>query len=304
MNTSAVETGIRAYARAVGAQAVRILAAGALASSILCGCSEKATQRTLPSVQVALDPSMAPIYEDGELTLYEARIGVPLPILAPTESQRSALQGTAAPPFPNAPWLTLDDARLQLSWVLTNLDDEPHAVEVLIDPWNEFGRYFPGLQLVNAEEGEYLPNLSGIDYYYSLEATSTGAASRRSGVFTFDDLDEMARDFATVMNLIQNPPPADDDGDSPTLTYVNHAFAFQNHSDRDLLVKRWLPSTIPGLVGFDVGLRSTRPVKVAIEVVAEVLDTGSGKVKTQGRSGAVLEAPTEIITAGAASAGQ
>lgn len=273
------------------------------ASSALAGCGSNTEERTLPSIQVAMDQSLAPIYDDDEMQLYEVRLGVQLPILAPNAAERAQLDDQPMSPYGTAPWVRLEDVRVQLSWTLTNLDDEQHAVEVLVDPWNEFAKYFPGLQLVDAENGEYLPNLSGIDYLYLVEGVSAGEASRRHGTYTFDDLDEMARDFATTMNLIENPPgpmAGQDEDDDPTVTYVNHAFAFQNHSERDLLVKEWVPPVVPGLVGFDIALRTSEPAKVAIEVVAEVVDTGSGKVKTDGKKGTLLEAPTTVITVGTA----
>lgn len=265
------------------------------------GCSKTEEQKTLPSVQVAMDQSLEPIFDDGELTLYEVRLGVALPILAPSEAERAALGPME--PYGTAPWLRLEDAHVQLSWTLTNLDDEPHDVKVLVDPWNEYAKYFPGFQVTDAEQGEMLPNISGIEHLFPLGKTSAGESSRRHGVFTFDDMDELAIDFATAMNLIKNPPPALGDADpdtDATLVYVNHAFAFQNRSQRDTLVKNWIPPVIPGLVGFDIALRTTEPAKVAVEVVAEVVDTGNDKVKTEGHSGTLLEAPTEIITIGAA----
>jgi hypothetical protein len=277
-----------------------LVGGAALASLALAGCSGTSEEKTLPSIQVAMDQSLAPVYDDEEMQLYEVRLGVQLPILAPSDAERAKLG--PMDPYGTAPWVRLEDVRLQLSWTLTNLDDEPHTVEVLVDPWNEFAKYFPGLQLVDSENGEYLPNLSGIDYLYSIEGASAGEASRRHGTYTFDDLDEMARDFATTMNLLATPPESmsGDPEDDPTVTYVNHAFAFQNHSERDLLVKAWVPPVVPALTGFDIALRTFEPAKVAIEVVAEVVDTGSGKVKTEGRDGALLEAPTQVITVGTA----
>ena len=267
----------------------------------LAGCNDTSEERTLPSVQVAMDQTIAPVYDDPEMQLYEVRLGVQLPILAPSAEERARLDAQEMVPYGTAPWVRLEDVRLQLSWTLTNLDEEAHTVEVLVDPWNEFAKYFPGLRLVDAENGEYVPNLSGIDYLYLVEGKGAGEASRRHGTFTFDDMDEVARDFATAMNLIQNPPGAPDGQDPDedrTIVYVNHAFAFQNHSERDLLVKEWLPPVVPALTGFDIALRTFEPVKVAIEVVAEVVDTGAHKVKTEGRTGALLEAPTRVITVG------
>jgi hypothetical protein len=270
---------------------------GALAA-LAIGCGSKHEEgKTLPSVHGGMDQSLAPVYDDGELELYEVRVGTPLPILAPTPEQAAAVEAQPMAPYAHAPWARLGQVRVQLSWTLTNLDDEPHTVEVLVDPWNEFAKYFPGLQLADEENGTYLPNLSGIDYLYAMDAAG-GPDSRRHGTFTFDDLDEMARDFATALALRADPPPSDDPDEDPTLRYVNHAFAFQNHSDRDPLVQKWVPPVAPALTGFDIGLRTFEPAKVAIEVVAEVVDNGDDRVKTQGKGGALLEAPTEVVTFG------
>lgn len=281
-----------------------LLVALALTGLGTIACSNDETQRTLPSIQLAMNPSVAPIYDDEELTLYEVRREVQLPILAPSAEEQAELDAAPAPPpFQRKPWITLDDVRVQLTWTLTNLDDSPHTVEVLIDPWNEFGRYFPGLMVVDADDGEFLPNLSGIDNLYILEGKSQGAASRRHGTYTFDDLDELATDFATVMNLIASPPPALDGGEeegNAALVYANHAFAVQNHSTRDPLVDPWVPGVIPGLVGFDLALRTEEPATVAIEVIVEVVDRGNDKVIQNGDDGTPLPAPEAVITLGSA----
>lgn len=270
------------------------------------GCANDETQRTLPSIQLAMNPSVAPSYDDEELTYYEVRREVQLPIAAPSAEERRALDAmTPAPPFERQPWVTLDDVRVQLTWTLTNLDDAPHTVEVLIDPWNEFGRYFPGFMVLDAEEGEYLPNLSGIDNLYILEGKSQGEASRRRGTYTFDDLDELATDFATVMHLIASPPPPlgeTEEGNNDALVYANHAFAVQNRSTRDPLVDPWLPSVIPGLVGFDLALRTEEPATVAIEVIAEIVDRGADKVLKKDDDATPLPVPETVITLGSAAA--
>lgn len=275
------------------------LSLGVLLCAALCSCGPDETQRTLPSVQLAITPDVPPIYDDGELTLFEVRRPVQLPILEPTDAQRAALRMESPPPFERHPWVTLSDVRVQLTWTLTNLDDEPRFVEVLIDPWNEFARYFPGLMLVDAQNGEYIPNLSGINYLFRLEGRSQGATSRRHGTFTFDEMDELARDFATVMHLVAAPPPPLEEGEGDwTLVYANHAFSFQNHSTRDPLVLPWLPSVIPALTGFDLGLRTEEPATLAIEVVVEVVDREGDRVQGEGLEGELLDAPDRVITLG------
>jgi hypothetical protein len=217
------------------------------------------------------------------------------------------------------PWVTLDDVRVQLTWTLSNLENRRHNVWLLVDPWTEFGRYWPGLTLIDADDGEYAPNRSGYEYYYSLDGANKGESSRRHGTLTYDDMDEVARDFATVMNLIKFPPTTGlggqvlDPGEDPLPGYANHAFHFENRSENDPLVRSWVPQVFAGLTGVDIGLRTSdtgedpgadpsapAAPKIALEVVVEITDLGSGKVRREG-AGDILLAPTDqIITVGVA----
>lgn len=285
------------------------LFAGALLNVTQLGCGGADETRMLPPAQVAMNQTVAPVYSDDELTIFEVKRSLAFPILAPEPGEQSSGPGT--PPYPRRPWITLEDVRIQVSWTVSNLDNVPRNVEVLIDPWTEFGRYWPGLMLVDADDGEYVPNQSGINYYYPLEAASAGAGSRRHGTYTYDDMDELARDFATVMNLIQSPPTMSigggtlEEGESLLPNYVNHAFNFQNHSQRDPLVQAWVPPVVAGLTGIDFGLRSLSPgadgehaPNIALEIVVEVTDLGNDKVRKEGDDAALLAPTTEIVTVG------
>jgi hypothetical protein len=268
------------------------------------GCGEEEETRILDPVQVAMDENVPPVYEDDEMTIYEVKRSVPFPIIAPNPDAAAALENNPTPPYDHQPWITLEDVRVQLSWTLTNLDNQERVVQLIIDPWNEFGWYYPGLTLVDAEEGEYFPNLSGIDRRYVLAGANKGASSRRQGVFTYEDLDEMARDFGTVMALIAEPPTSFpgggvlEEGESALPTYVNHAFEEQNHSERDPLIKPWVPTVVAGLTGIDMGLRTTEPARIALEIVVEITDQGSGKVRKEGENDALLPKNETIITIG------
>jgi hypothetical protein len=274
-----------------------------LVALTVLACSEKETQRTLPSVQLAMDESLSPVYDDGETRIYEVRKPVQLPLLAPAPDVEAELAGSSMPPYPHAPWITTDDLRVQLSYTLTNLDEQEHTIEVLVDPWNEFASYYPGLLLVDAEEGEYQPNLSGINSRLLLAGRGEGERSRIHGVYTFDVMEELARDFATVMNLIENGPTqivgvSEEDAEGELIVAVNHAWA--NPSTTDVLNRSRIPAVIPALTGFDLGLRSQEPARVAIEVVVEIVDEGDEKLETDDNKGRLLPEPPEVITFGAA----
>jgi len=270
-----------------------------LLSVLVAGCSggdEETT--TLEPIQLGMTGDLAPIYEDDMMTLYEVKRPVALPVLAPDGAGLEVLRQNPVEPYGRQPWVTIQDVRVQVTWTVTNLDDVPHNVEILIDPWNEFGRYWPGLTVVDAEREELMPNLSGIDLLRPLAASSAGDASRLRGTFTFDDMEELAIDFATVMHIIKYPPP--DDGISEygggTVAMVNHAFALENRSHNDPLVQGHVPDVIAGLTGFDLGLRTYEQANVAIEIVVEVVDTGNERLRQKNAPGILLEVPTEYVT--------
>ena len=285
----------------------RALIAGCLAlGSVACGGEDET--RMLEPEQVAMNQTVPPIYDDEELTIFEVKKGLQFPIIAPEEGTLPAPQDGQFEPYGRQPWITLEDVRVQISYTVSNLDEEQHNVHLIIDPWTEFGRYWPGLTLIDAEEGEYAPNLSGFDDYFVLPGVSEGEASRRHGIITYDDMDEVARDFATVMNLIKFPPPSmgdPEDMEDPLPTYVNHAFHFQNHSNRDPLVQAWVPEVVAALTGVDFGLRTEEAgadgmnaPNIALEIVVEVTDLGTGKVRREGDDDLLLPPTEEIITVG------
>jgi hypothetical protein len=273
-------------------------------AALSLGCSEQDHQESLPIIQVGMTKDVAPIYDDGEMQIFEVKKGTAFPILNPTNATRGELNNIDMEPYGRRPWVTTDDIDVQVTWTISNLDDEEHVVELLVDPWNEFGRYYPGLQLTDADNEEYMPNFSGIDKRYIVTGKSSGEGSRVHGTFTYSDLQEMATDLATVMDLIKNPPViegADPEEEDPTVTYTNHAFHWQNRSFNDLLVKEWIPATIAGLTGLDLGFRTYERATVAIEVAVEVVDKNGKRVRKEGEEDKELLPPTEeIITVGVA----
>lgn len=264
------------------------------------GCSSEETERLDPSV-VAMDMSVAPIYDDGELTLYEVKQSFRLPVIRPSEATLQSLYQSPVEPFERLPWVSKDDLKVQVGFTLSNLDADDRVVEVLIDPWNEFGRYWPGLQVIDAEEGELLPNLSGINERFLLPGTDKGEASRIYGTFTYDDMDELAIDFATVMNIIDNfEGVVVEEGEmDPRVTYANHAFSRSNRSYNSPLIAPYRPAVIPGLIGFDFGLRTEEQADIALEVFVEVIDVSDERLMKE-REDQPLPIPDQQITVGTA----
>jgi hypothetical protein len=278
------------------------------------GCGSLEQSRNLQPEQVGLTPEVPPIFEDDESTVYEVKRGLQFPILDPSPAEANALNQEVVEPYGRKPWITNQDVKVQLTWTLSNLGEEQRTVELLIDPWNEFGRYYPGMTLTDAEDQTFQQNFSGVDRYYVLEGKGSGASSRRHGTITFDDMNELAIDYATVQNMIKFPPPLPNGGQAdpemmvdPVPTYANHAFNFINHSYDDVLIAPYIPAVIAGLTGVDFGFRITEEGgasdeqrKVALEIQIEVVDLGQGRVQEAGSGEKLLPKTTEVVTVGSA----
>jgi len=270
----------------------RLAAAVALTAAL--GCSDDSERRLDPiSVAMPGDEGFAPVYSDEELTIYESKTSLMLPIIAPKPAQLEALNSDAADPFERLPWVKQNDVHVQVTWTLSNLDPDAHAVWVMIDPWNEFGRYEPA---VHVSDDGATRDLSGIDMLFEVPGTEDDAEPRLVGTFTFDDMDELAVDFATVFKILNDAVPVSEDDEDPRATLVNNAFNVRDRSNRSPLLVPYRPSVVPGLVGFDYGVRTSEHANVALEIVVELRDDGD-RVAERGQAVQLLEPPEAVISA-------
>jgi hypothetical protein len=262
----------------------RTLAAAVLCAVVGACANEDAAQVTAPVV-LGMTPSLAPAYDDGQLQLYQVQVPVRLPIRRPDDSELQNLG--QAEPYPRGPWLKESDLRLEVRYTLTNLDDQPHTVLLMIDPWNEFVRYQPGI--VVTQEAS-LPNLSGIERRVRLQPKS-----RVVGTLTNDDMIELAVDLATAENVIKNPP-TDPNGFDPA-SIINRAFNAQNRSTvPDPIVSPYIPQVIAGLTGFDLGLRTEEQGTLAVEIAIDITDNNGSRVIPDGDNSKKIQIPSRIIT--------
>lgn len=250
----------------------QMLCVAVLASmGVFVGCSGTDSQVTRPSI-VGMTNTTPPYYSDAEVTLYEVQTSVTLPMRAPDAQETAALG--PAPAYlagfgaTTAPWIRVDDVQTTVRFTISNLDDQKHAVELLLDAWNPYVKYVPQIQVISQDVT--LPDLSSYDRYYVLEPKS-----RYIGTITPDDTREMAIDLATVMNMNVN------DAADPNLNAMfNHTFNLQNRSTgNDPLIQPWIPQPqdVPALTGFTLGLRSMEQMNVAVEVTVDVQDVSDGK---------------------------
>jgi hypothetical protein len=268
---------------------VLALAPIAALAAVTAACANNDANQVEDPVVLGMSDTAPVYYRDEQITIYEVQTQVPLPVRPPSDIEKQGLTGDV-PPYPRPPFLRNTDERVEVRYTITNLDDAQHSVELLLDPWNEFARWEPGITVVNDETT--VPNTSGYDKFLVVPGKS-----RVEGTITPDDTNELAVDLATAMAILKNPPAAD--AAIGTGTMLNHVFDLQNRSnDGDPLISGYIPSVIAGISGFDLGLRTYETANVAVEIIVDFTDlNGQRAVQTgstqtpMGRPGKALMPP-------------
>jgi hypothetical protein len=281
---------------------------------LAAACSNGAGDQVTKPVSVGMTSSIAPYYSDGQITLYQVTVPVPLPVRMPTADEEKAL-GTApkGTPYPRAPFLTADDESVEIHYAITNTDKTTHNVWLLIDPWNEFVRWKPGVSVVNDEET--IPN-EGYDQQFVL-----GPKARIEGTITSDDIHEIAIKLASVEKFLASPAgqamtqaatgnQAMSDNSLNPAQVCDNIFDYQNRSNSnppDLYFTPWIPPVVAGLTGFDLGLRmeanegdSGGAGNVGIEVTMDVQDLNGNRFVAQDTTDAELGKPPKTLSPPAA----
>jgi hypothetical protein len=274
-------------------------------------CSTGSADQTVGPLALGMTDQTPAYYSDANLTMYEVQKPIALPVRAPTDAEQGALAATPnGTYYPNAPWLKVQDESVEVHYTLSNIDDTDHSVWLLIDPWNEFVRWNPGVTVVSDEQTT--PNW-GYDLYLTVPAKS-----RLEGTLTTDDMREIAIKLATVENFLASPAgqtPTSDAGmmdNSLSATGIaDNIFIPQNRSngDNDPLYTSRIPPVIAGLTGFDLGLRYMNsmdggPVmggaNLAIEITITVQDlNGNRFVKADSTDPQLGPPPTTLSPPGA-----
>jgi hypothetical protein len=275
-----------------------------LALALVAACSNGGGDQVTRPTAVGMTSSISPYYSDGQITLYEAQIPVALPVKKPTSADLSnpAPKGT---PYSHAPYLTVQDESVEVHYVLSNIDNASHDVWLLIDPWNEFVRWKPGVTVVSDEET--IPN-NGYDKEYVLPAMS-----RVEGTITADDIQEIATKLAAVQTFLASPTAkmaesatSGDNSLDPTQV-CNNIFDYQNRSNStppDLFYTPWIPSVVAGLTGFDLGIRMEADAdeggggagNVAVEITMDVQDLNGDRFIPQDSADPQMGMPGKVLS--------
>ncbi|MGZ6087083.1 MAG: hypothetical protein ACXWUE_26640 [Polyangiales bacterium] len=214
------------------------LALGVSASS----CGGTRDSRTNGPFYVAITDKTPAALMGDQGGVYQVRRSIPIPL-----GEKPDIPGLK--PYPGGVWYTPADLRVQMSYVITNMEDKDVTVELLVDGWNEFIWYSPQVKL--DDEGQVQADRSCVDRHIIIPAKS-----RAEGRVSFDDFERMAQALAAIENKAPNP-----------FHVVEPSTSFD-----DPLIKPYMPEVIDGITGFDLSLRATEPVRVVVEATLELVD--------------------------------
>jgi hypothetical protein len=265
----------------------------AFASACTSGAADQVTQ----PMALGMTSSTPAYYSDGQLTLYQVATPVPLPVRRMTGADIQAV-GAAPPgtPYPRGVFLRAENESVEVHYTISNIDDVEHSVWLLVDPWNEFVRWRPGVTVVNDEVTQ--PN-----YGYDIEFV-IAPKERIQGTLTPDIVHEIAIKLASVENLLAgaqaqaSAPMAPGTGFSAT-TIANNIFNPKNHSNSspsDPLYAPWIPPVVAGMTGFDLGLRTSEPANLAIEITMDVRDLRGNRFVEQDSTDPQMGPPPQVLS--------
>ncbi|HJL16022.1 MAG TPA: hypothetical protein RMH99_10210 [Sandaracinaceae bacterium LLY-WYZ-13_1] len=236
---------MRTIGTVVGALAIALVATGCLDEQ------RYVTPEGGGAWALAIDEDTPAFFEAEDDSVYLIEQRIPIEFRQPTEEELAELgdlEGVEIP-YAQRPWLERGDIELQLDWTLSNLSEDPVTVTLVVNGFNEFHEYNPGIEVV---DDELVIDFAQWERTYRLEPMS-----RRHGTVREEELDEVAVDLASVVNMAPNP---------------NQIVYFENQSSHDRRSQMYIPDVVPALTGVRVGLRSLSNSPVVLELTLRVRD--------------------------------
>jgi len=225
-------------------------ASGCLAALMLCAplamsCGRASEARTLGPYTLAIKENTPAALQGEEGGVYQVTVPIALPLFEPPKGD----QPNKVKPYSRGLWFTSSDVQIQVSYVITNFENSDITIQLLVDGWNEYIRYSPAVRIV---DDDVVADRSCNDRLLVVPAKK-----RVEGRVSFDDFERIATALATVQN------------GAPNATHVMEPHTKLRESP---LTRAFVPPVIAGLVGFDLSLRSSAKVKVAVEATVEIID--------------------------------
>jgi len=147
------------------------------------------------------------------------------------------------------PWVSRGQVELEVDYRLMSFEDREVQVAVILNGFNEFHEYMPGVTVI---DDEAVADFSQWERLYALSPMEA-----LDGTIREEELDEVAVDLATVVNGAPN---------SQEVVY------FENKSATDERNRQYIPEVIPALVGIRLGLRAEQAASVLLEATVRVRD--------------------------------
>ncbi len=250
----------------------RIASAALLCLLCTSGCLEE-QRYAVERERLALPPGATPAFvDDDDNPIFVVQRTFRLPIRPPSSEVLQALaQGAQGKdlPFPRLPWVQREDLELRIDYVVENNSDQAVTALVFVDGINEFFVYTPGPE----------------DFHQYERRLLVEPGQRVEGTITELEMDEVAIDLATAVNGAPN-----------TALVVQ----FQGQSGRDPRVAPYIPSVIPALVGFNMGLQTgalgdeDAPPALVLRLSARVQDHGD-RITARGERSWELPTPAPFV---------
>ena len=255
---------------------VRTFVATALAALGLLGCNLQqsyVTPNGQTVVQLAMPADTPPIATSRESALFSVEEDVWLPVRQPTDAEMSTLEAQQPVPFARMPWTQRGDYELEITLVITNVDTVRVSTTATINGINEFNRYLPGFSI---NDNAIVPDFSQWERTWSLTP-----GERRVVTIREEELDEVATDLASALNtsVVFGTDPTTM-VDTTCSDIANELVYFANQSSLDHRSSMCVPTVVPALVGFVLGLRAegapgSMAPAVAIEASVRLRDIHS-----------------------------
>lgn len=224
----------------------RTLGGAVVAAFAPLGCGTAPETRTWGPFVVAMTETTPAALTGDEASLFQVRRSIAVPVKPRPEGL------SATPGYRRPVWITPEQLRTQLSYVITNLEDREVQIELLVDGWNGGFYYSPQVRVV--EDG-IEADRSCVQRLLILPAKG-----RVEGRVSYDDFERMAIALAGMTNTQGRAPNPFHLLDPTTKLYESP------------LSKPYIPAVIESVLGFDLSLRSTAAVRVAVEATVEALD--------------------------------
>lgn len=226
-------------------------------SGLVSGCAAQEEYTAPGVIAFAITADTPPFFESPDTSVYIVESRVELPVVDPLDRMAGlySIPAGVTIPYERMPWAIQGDYAVEVDYTISNLSDQTVSAAVILNGFNEFHEYLPGVTIV---EDEAVPDYSGFEWTIVLAPGERYTATIRE-----EEMAEIAYDLAAVGNLAPN---------------ANRIVYPANQHDHDPYAALYMPSVIPALTGFRLGMRVTTgdtPPAMVLEATVRLRDVNN-----------------------------